>query len=209
VADTQQGAGLAPPGPGAITGVILAGGLSRRMSDRGVPVDKGLAEFRGRPMIAWAAERLAGQVDELIVSANRHHERYARIVPRVVADVLPGHAGPLAGLHAAMGAARHPWVLSVPCDSPFLPRDLAARMAARAAEARVPLAVARCEGRDQSVFLLAHRSLAPGIARFLAAGEARVGLWYASIPRVAVDFDEPAAFRNLNTPDDLARFADG
>lgn len=209
MADTQSEPAFVPPHPEAITGVILAGGLSRRMGGPGGLTDKGLADFRGRPMIAWAIERLSGQLDELLVSANRNQPAYARLWPRVVADLVPGFAGPLAGLHAAMSVARHPWVLSVPCDSPFLPEDLVERMAAGVAAAGVPLGVARSEGRDQSVFLLAHRSLAPGIARFLHAGEARVGLWYAPIARVGVDFDEPGAFRNINTPCELSRFADG
>lgn len=202
-------AGLPSPEPGAITGVILAGGLSRRMGTPATPVDKGLFGFRGRPMVAWVVERLAGQVDELLISANRNHEQYARLGPRVVTDRIPGFAGPLAGVHAAMVAARHPWVLSAPCDSPFLPADLVARMAAAVGAAGAPLGVACSGGREQSVFLLAHRSLATGIAEFLATGEARVGLWYAPLARVSVDFEESAAFRNINTVAELARFADG
>lgn len=202
---------LPPPAPGAITGVVLAGGLSRRMGGPGTSVDKGLEPFRGRPMAAWVIERLASQVDELLVSANRNEARYARLGPRlrVVADRIPGFRGPLAGLHAAMTAARHPWVLSAPCDSPFLPEDLVMRMAAAVASKKVPLGVARSGDREQSAFLLAHRSLAPGIAAFLATGESRVGLWYAPLERAVVDFDEPARFRNINTRDDLARFGDG
>lgn len=208
MAETERAA-LPPPRPDAITGVILAGGLSRRMGGPDGAIDKGLAGFRGRPMIAWVIERLSGQLDELLVSANRHRAQYARFGLRVVADRIPGFVGPLAGLHAAMVVARHPWVLSVPCDSPFLPDDLVARMAAAVDDAGVPLGVAKSGGRDQSVFLLAHRCLAPGIAEFLAAGQARVGLWYAPIARASVEFDEPAAFRNINTPGELARFSGG
>lgn len=200
---------LPAPQPSAITGVILAGGLSRRMSAPGASVDKGLAQFRGRPMVAWVVERLAGQVDELLLNANRNQAEYARFGPTVIGDDVPGFAGPLAGLHAAMAVARHPWVLSAPCDSPFLPADLVDRMAAAVASANVPLGVARSGGREQPVFLLAHRSLAPGIAAFLDAGEAKIDRWYAPLARIAVDFDDPAAFRNINTIDELTRFADG
>ena len=205
----ERVADLPPPEPGSITGVILAGGRSRRMGEPDAPVDKGLVEFRGRPMIAWVIERIAGQLDELFISANRNQARYGRFGPKVVTDAIPGFAGPLAGLHAAMAAASHPWVLSVPCDSPFLAGDLVARMAAETASAGVPLGVARSGGREQPVFLLAHRSLAPGIAAFLGAGEAKISRWYDPIARIAVDFDEPGAFRNINTVDELTRFADG
>lgn len=201
--------GLPAPQASAITGVVLAGGLSRRMGTPGAPVDKGLALFRGRPMVAWVLERLAGQVDELLLNANRNQAAYGRFGSRVFADRVMGFAGPLAGLHTAMAIARHPWVLSVPCDCPFLPADLVERMAAAVAAAGVPLGVARSDGREQSVFLLAHRCLAPGIAAFLGAGEARLTRWYAPLARIAVDFDEPEAFRNINTLDELARFADG
>ncbi len=200
---------LPAPRPSAITGVILAGGLSRRMGTPDTPVDKGLATFRGRPMVAWVVERLAGQLDELLLNANRNRAEYERIGPRVVADRITGFAGPLAGLDAAMTVARHPWVLSAPCDSPFLPEDLVERMASAVAAAGVPLGVARSGGREQPVFLLAHRSLAPGIAAFLDAGEAKVSRWYAPLARVAVDFDAPGAFRNINTLDELSRLAHG
>lgn len=201
--------GLPPPRPGAITGVILAGGMSRRMGSDGAAVDKGLAMFRGRPMVAWVIERLRGQIDELLLNANRNAAQYARFGPPVIRDRIAGFAGPLAGMDAAMAVASHAWVLSVPCDSPFLPTDLVGRMAAAVATAGVPLGVARSGGREQSVFLLAHRSLAPGIARYLDAGESKVGRWYAPISHAMVDFDDPAAFRNINTPEQLARFADG
>lgn len=200
---------LPAPQACAITGVILAGGLGRRMGAPTAPVDKGLVTFRGRPLVAWAVERLAGQLDEVLINANQNQAEYRRFGPKVVADRVAGFAGPLAGLEAAMAIARHPWVMSVPCDCPFLPGDLVDRMAAAVAAARVPLGVARSDGREQSVFLLAHRSLAPGLAGFLDAGQARVSRWYGPLARVAVDFEEPGAFRNFNTLDELTRFADG
>ena len=107
-----------------ITGVILAGGLGRRMGG----IDKGLQALRGRPMVAWVVERLAPQVDELLINANQNGERYAAFGHRVVPDRIPDFAGPLAGLHAALSAAAHPLVATAPCDSPFLPEDLISRL---------------------------------------------------------------------------------
>ena len=107
-----------------VTGIILAGGQGRRMGG----VDKGLQPLKGRPMAAWAIERLAPQVDEILLNANQNLEAYARLGYRVVPDSLGGFAGPLAGLHAGLQAASQPLVVTVPCDSPFLPLDLVARL---------------------------------------------------------------------------------
>ena len=107
-----------------ITGVILAGGLGRRMGG----TDKGLQELRGRPLVAWVSERLAPQVDELLINANQNVERYAAFGDRVVPDQIPDYAGPLAGVHAALSAAAYPLVATAPCDSPFLPADLVFRL---------------------------------------------------------------------------------
>ena len=109
-----------------VTGVVLAGGLSRRM-DR---VDKGLALLDGKPMVRHVIERFAPQVGELIINANQHADAYGAYGYRVIADVIDGFAGPLAGLHAALSVAGFPLVATVPCDSPFLPDDLVARLSA-------------------------------------------------------------------------------
>ena len=103
-----------------VTGLILAGGLGRRMGGR----DKGLQPFRGRPMAAWAIERLAPQVDTLLVNANQNPASYAAFGYPVVPDRIAGFAGPLAGLHAGLSACETPLLVTAPCDSPFLPEDL-------------------------------------------------------------------------------------
>src|SRR5512146_1640213 len=107
-----------------VTGIVLAGGQGRRMGG----VDKGLQLLRGRPMVAWAIERLAPQVEEILVNANQNTEAYAKFGHRVVPDSVGGFAGPLAGLHAGLHAAAQPLAVTVPCDSPFLPLDLVARL---------------------------------------------------------------------------------
>lgn len=107
-----------------ITGLVLAGGLGRRMGG----IDKGLQEFRGEPMVAQVIRRFAPQVDALIVNANQNIERYAAFGHPVVPDVITGYAGPLAGLHAGLNACRTPLLVTSPCDSPFLPLDLVARL---------------------------------------------------------------------------------
>lgn len=98
----------------SISGVILAGGQSRRMGG----VDKGLLDFLGKPMISHVIQRLGPQVDEILINANREIERYQAFGHPVIADDIMGYAGPLAGLHKGMRMAKHPYVLMVPCDSP-------------------------------------------------------------------------------------------
>ncbi|MBW7902957.1 MAG: molybdenum cofactor guanylyltransferase [Rhodocyclaceae bacterium] len=183
-----------------IAGVVLAGGQGRRMGS----VDKGLREFRGRPLAAWAIERLAPQVDELFVSANRNVEVYAGFGHPVIGDVVAGYAGPLAGLHAALTHAARPLLATVPCDSPFLPADLVARLAAGLDAAGATIAVARTGGRLHPVFCLCRRELLPGLADYLARGERRFETWFRAQRAVEVDFDDEAeAFVNINTVDEL------
>jgi molybdenum cofactor guanylyltransferase len=188
-----------------ITGVILAGGLGRRMGS----IDKGLAELRGRPLAAWVAERLAPQVDELLISANRNGERYAALGHRVIGDRIPGFAGPLAGLHAALEAAAHPLVVTAPCDSPFLPADLVLRLFSGLTATGADVAVAVTGGRVQPVFCLCRRGVLPQLANYLASGERRMAGWYATLKVVEVAFDDEAkAFANINSREDLGRLED-
>lgn len=183
-----------------ITGVILAGGQGRRMGG----VDKGLQELRGRPMAAWVTERLAPQVDELLINANRNAERYAEFGYRVVADRIPDFAGPLAGLHAALSAAAHTWVATVPCDSPFLPTDLIRRLTEAQQEGNADVAVARTFQQTHPVFCLCRRDLLPHLTAYLQSGERKFERWYATLKAVEVPFDDVAiAFENINTLDEL------
>lgn len=186
-----------------ITGVILAGGLGRRMGG----IDKGLQELRGRPLAAWVVERLAPQVDELLINANQNGERYAAFGHPVVADRITGFAGPLAGLHAALATASHPLVATAPCDSPFLPADLVARLSAALAGAGAELAVARTFAQPHPVFCLCRRTLLPHLTAFLDGGGRKIDLWYSTLQVVEVAFDDEAeAFENINTRDELLRF---
>ena len=150
-----------------ITGVILAGGEGRRLGG----VDKGLQQLHGRPLVRWVLEGLAPQVGRVLISANRNLPRYAAFGYPVLPDRIPGFAGPLAGLHAALAQAATPLVASVPCDSPFLPADLVQRLYAALLADEAELAVARAGGRTHRAFCLARRGLLPGLDAFLAAGE--------------------------------------
>lgn len=184
-----------------VTGVILAGGQGSRMGG----VDKGLQPFRGRPMAAHAVERLAPQVDELLINANRNPEAYAQFGHRVIADEIEGFAGPLAGFERGLAHAAGTLVVTAPCDSPFLARDLVARLRAALEAAGAELAVAKTGDQAHPVFCLMRRSVHPSLREFLSRGERKIDRWYSVLKVVEVPFDdEPDAFLNINTREELA-----
>lgn len=186
-----------------ITGVLLAGGQGRRMGG----VDKGLVELRGRPMAAWVLERLTPQVSEVLINANQNAERYSAFGYRVFPDEIDGFAGPLAGLQAALSQASHPLVLTVPCDSPFLPENLVSRLQASLEEAGADLAVAKTFDRTHPVFCLCRREVLPHLTAFLESGGRKIDRWYETLRVVEVSFDDQAeAFRNINTPGELEEY---
>ena len=186
-----------------VTGLILAGGQGRRMGG----VDKGLENFRGKRLVDHVYERLAPQVGGIIINANQNHDAYKSFGVRVVSDAIGNFAGPLAGLHAGLSVSRRPYLVSVPCDSPFLPEDLVERLMARLNESGAELAVARTGNQPHPVFCLVRRSVIEHLTNFLKGGGRKIDAWYASLDLVEVDFDDQAAaFSNINTREELATF---
>jgi molybdopterin-guanine dinucleotide biosynthesis protein A len=186
--------------PHDLTGLILAGGEGRRMGGR----DKGLEPFAGRPLVAHVSERFADQVAELLISANRHIGAYQHYADRVVEDAESDFHGPLMGLYRGLCAARSPWLLVAPCDTPTLPHDLATRMIAGLHNADI--AVAHDGQRAHPVVALMRTHLADALGQALAAGERSVGGFYAGQRICTVDMADCASgFTNVNTPDDKAR----
>lgn len=184
-----------------VTAVILAGGLGRRMGN----TDKGLTLLRGKPMVRWVWERLVPQVDEVLINANRNLEEYAKLGCRVAPDEVGGFAGPLAGLERGLALAAHPLVATAPCDSPFLPLDLIARLRDALERKHAEFAVARTFDQPHPVFCLAHKELHGHLLRFLREGGRKIDVWYASLKVVEVQFDDEAeAFSNINTAEELA-----
>ena len=186
-----------------ITGLVLAGGRGSRMGS----VDKGLQPFKGKPMVAHVLARFEPQVDEVLINANRSIDEYAAFGYRVIADTIDGFAGPLAGLHIGMTHASHPLVATVPCDSPFLPLDLIARLATAMQDEKVDLAVAKTYDQPHPVFCLVKTSLASHLQAFLESGQRKIDKWYATLNVVEVAFDDKeAAFSNINTVEELKAF---
>jgi molybdenum cofactor guanylyltransferase len=184
----------------SISGVILAGGMGRRMGG----ADKGLIEFLGRPMIEHVAERLRPQVGEILINANRELAHYGSLGYPVIEDEIGGFAGPLAGLHKAMLVAAHPYVLTVPCDSPLLPHNLAERLMNGLMVRDADLAVAKTGIQSHPVFCLCRTALLPNLEAFLKDGGRKIDAWYSTLEVAEVQFSDNAkAFANVNTPEEL------
>jgi molybdopterin molybdotransferase len=189
----------------SIGGLLLAGGRGTRMGE----ADKGLQPFGGSTMAAQVLSRLAPQVTGLAINANRNLDAYAAFGFPVWPDDMPGFAGPLAGLEAGLRRASTPYLLTAPCDSPFLPTDLAERLFAGLQESDADLAVAVTEedGLRQThpVFCLLKTGVAPVLSSYLAGGGRRMDGWYPQIKVAEVLFEDASAFRNINTLDELRR----
>ena len=183
-----------------VTGVILAGGRGSRMGS----VDKGLKPLRGKPMVQWVAERFAPQVAEVLINANQNIDKYQILGYKVIPDAIGGFAGPLAGLHRGLSEASHDLVATAPCDSPFLPTDLIARLRAALENAGAELTVAKTGDQPHPVFCLCRKSVLPGLTDFLSSGGRKIDAWYSKLKVVEVLFDDqPDAFSNINTEEEL------
>ncbi|MBL0245423.1 MAG: molybdenum cofactor guanylyltransferase MobA [Rhodoferax sp.] len=186
-----------------ITGLILAGGRGSRMGS----VDKGLVPLNGKPMVAHVLERLTPQVQHLLINANQNQEAYAAYGVPVWPDALPDFAGPLAGLQAGLMHCQTPYLVTAPCDSPFLPADLVARLAQARQAQDADLAVAVTGTGDtrqlHPVFCLVKTALLPHLNAYLESGGRKMGSWLASLKVAEVQFEDESAFHNINTADEL------
>lgn len=202
--------------PNSITAVVLAGGLGSRMGG----LDKGLQRFAGVPLALHALLRLQQQSGDLIaecmLNANRNLAAYEAFGVPVWPDVLPDHPGPLAGFLTALGRCDTPWLLTVPCDTPRFPLDLAQRLAQAVGE---DIDIAMASGPDgmpdpngpsgdaicrpQPVFCLLRVDLLESLQAFIQTGGRKIDRWTAQHRTVCVPFDrvgdDPLAFANANT----------
>ncbi|SCZ49871.1 molybdenum cofactor guanylyltransferase MobA [Thiohalomonas denitrificans] len=189
-----------PPTAENITAIILAGGRGQRMGGQ----DKGLLPLAGRPLIAHVIERIRPQVGEIVISANRNHEHYSRFGYPVFADAAPDWPGPLAGLLAGFAVTDSEWVLTLPCDTPRLPQDLAARMISATMEADAEICTVQASGRIQAAFMLVSRRLEADLRDYIDAGGRRVQSWQEAHHRALAEYPEAdRAFDNINTPEQL------
>ncbi len=167
--------------------------------------DKGLIELHGRPLWKWVAGTLSSQVENVVISANRNLDSYQASGLPVIEDSLADFPGPLAGILSVMQQVNSEWFLFCPCDTPAIPDDLLLRFKA---EIEGAAAVWAHDGeRDHPAIALLHRRLIPSLQDYLQAGERRVMVFLRQSGGHSVDFsDRPAAFVNVNTPEQLAHW---
>lgn len=196
-----------------LTGLILAGGYAHRMQH----VDKGLQELNGKSLVTHVISRLASQVSTVMINANRHLDEYAkfglsvfsdaRFLSPVNADTDLNYLGPLAGLEAGLSHCKTPYLLTVPCCSPFLPMSLATRLLAAIQEQKADIAIA-CIGefthpRAQPFFCLLKTSLLQQLQQYLNNGGRKMDDWYGQQALARVYFKDETEFRNINTLEEL------
>jgi len=198
--------------PQHITGLILAGGRGSRMGG----VDKGLQNFNGIPLALHTLMRLGPQVETVMVNANRNLSAYESFGASVWPDASADFAGPLSGFLLGLERAETPYLLTVPCDTPRLPLDLAERLANALVREGADIAMAAApelkddgsaEVRAQPVFCLLKIELSESLVAFTHSGGRKIDAWTAQHKTVLVPFDAPTddrlAFANINTLSEL------
>jgi molybdopterin-guanine dinucleotide biosynthesis protein A len=180
-----------------ITAIILAGGQATRMHG----VDKGLMCLCQKPLIQHVIDRLAPQVNEIIINANRQITLYKALGYVIQKDNTEDFLGPLAGMSLGLRYAKHEYVLTVPCDL-----DLAERLMTALIKNSAEIAVASSDNRTHPVFCLCKKNVLPSLTAYLENGNRRVNTWQKSLNYIEVDFSDCSeSFVNLNTPEDLAK----
>jgi|TARA_B110000238_G_C16130225_1_gene441106 molybdenum cofactor guanylyltransferase len=183
-----------------VTGLILAGGLARRMGG----TDKGLVALEGRPMIAYIIDALRLQVDSILINANRNISTYEEYGYNVISDDLEDFQGPLAGMATGLKHCKTDYIATVPCDGPVLADNYIDILIRAATQANSPISVGFDGNRLQPVYALIHRDLLSDLNQYLASGERKIDRWYAKHQFAKADFSSSLKmFTNINTPEDL------
>ncbi len=183
-----------------VTGVILAGGQARRMGGQ----DKGLVMLDGKPMVEIIIDVFKPQTAKLLINANRNHDRYSQYGFELVADELSGYCGPLAGMASALKSINTDYMVTAPCDSPFIPLDLVQRLADALENKSTEISVAHDGERIQPVFCMLKKTLLQSLTDYLAAGERKIDRWFKQHDFAIADFsDKPETFDNINTQEDV------
>lgn len=187
-----------------VTALILAGGRGRRMGGQ----DKGLLEVGGRALIETILQAIAPQVSAILINANRNQTRYRRYGYPVLADALPNFQGPLAGFAVGLRHCATDELAILPCDSPFVPHDLVARLRQARQREQAEIAVVHDGARLQPVHALLHKGALPSLDAFLETGDRKIERWYGQQRIALADFSAYApGFVNLNRPEDGRRLA--
>lgn len=177
--------------------IILAGGEGKRVGG----VDKGLIEYKNKPLIEHVIEAVSPQIDDLVISANRNTTRYKNYTSKVISDDSQHYLGPLAGINAALPHCTYDRVLVVPCDTPFLPGSLIKKFLSKRDDNL--LYIAEANNKLQPVMLV-HKSLQNSIGHSLDKNELRLMFWVKSQQPEIIPFQDAAAFKSFNHRDDFA-----
>lgn len=184
-----------------VAGVILAGGRARRMNNQ----DKGLVNFKGRPMVSYAIAALAPVVDCMFINANRNIDQYRQFGWPVISDQTDSFDGPLAGILTAMIHTDTDILVVIPCDSPLIKTEHLQKLLLTRAENNADVAVAFDGRRLHPVFLAIKTALKTSLQDYLADGQRKVAVWLDRQNFVRVDFsNEPEIFSNVNTMTELS-----
>lgn len=183
-----------------LSAIVLAGGRGTRMQEQ----DKGWVEFRGQALITRTLERLAPQVDDIVISCNRNLQQYQQTGYPCVSDELPDYPGPLAGIAAALPHCQHGLVQLCPCDTPLISQKLSMRLLEAMVKHQAQVVIPHDGKQQQVLHALVHRTVLASIRQSLEAGEYSAKHCLAKLNPVMVDFSEQAeSFRNINRPEDL------
>jgi molybdopterin-guanine dinucleotide biosynthesis protein A len=184
-----------------VTGVILAGGLARRMNNQ----DKGLINYKGHPMVSYAIAALTSVADQSLINANRNRDQYQAFGLSVVADQTDSFDGPLAGVLTAMIHTDADVLVVMPCDSPLIKAEHLQKLLSTRAENNADVAVAFDGERLHPVFLAIKTSLKNSLQNYLTSGQRKVDHWLEQQKMVKADFsNEPEIFININTMTELS-----
>jgi len=183
-----------------ITAIILAGGQARRMGGQ----DKGLIQLAQKPMIEHVLNAIEPQVGTIIINANRNQTTYEKYGFPVVADQHKGYCGPLEGMASGLQAAKTPFVVTVPCDSPLIPDDLVQKLYSTLQDEDAEICTAHSSGRMQPVFTLMKTEVLPSMLEFLNNGERKIDKWFEKHHLAIADFsDQAETFININSEEEL------
>lgn len=186
-----------------ITALILCGGQAQRMGGQ----DKGLILLQNKALVTWAIDRCKDQVSSILLNANRHIDQYQTFGWPVTSDITLNYPGPLAGFQVGLTYATTPYILIMPCDTPLFPSNLVERLSQAMSQFQVDCSyvVTIENGQEQAhpVFCLLKKTTLESLNLFLQTGQRKIDRWFASLSHQKVLFDDPRAFLNINTPEEL------
>jgi len=183
-----------------VTGVVLAGGLARRMNKQ----DKGLIDYHNRPMVSYAVDAMAQVASTVFINANRNIPEYSRFGYPVISDQTDSFDGPLAGMLSAMNHAKTDVLCVMPCDSPLIRAEHLTKLIDVLTENNADIAVAFDGERIHPVFLALKTSLQSSLKQYLEQGDRKIDLWLEQHNLIKVDFSQTAdVFLNINTLSEL------